>query len=130
MRETVANALELSPALALLGITEKDIMLASAADNPAGRPFIVLRWGVVQPGMGTAKRSILDIYVHDEPGDYDRIDSCISAIRTTLDEIGQVMTPTGSLTHIEWNGDSGDLDDDTYGTIMRYSTFTLTGSGR
>lgn len=101
----------------------------SLTEVPARRPFVILRFGVEQSDMwdgdGPAATSqYLTVYIHDEPGDYLRINEITLAIRAALQ--GPVADGVGGISAL-WQGDSQDLADDVYGTIMRNAEFRLLG---
>lgn len=98
----------------------------SLEGSPAVKPFIMQRFGpkVRRIPEGPYSRTV-SIWVHDVPGDYLRIESALGLIRPLLE--GQVAE-AGAIS-CEWAGDSGDLADDGYGTITRYTSFTLVGNG-
>lgn len=100
----------------------------SLTGSPKVRPFIVINVGQDVPELNDgdapawSKRSA-SIWVHDDPGSYDRIDDIIVAIRTAL--VGQVAQP-GAIA-ITWDGDSDQLADDMMGTIVRNTNYQLVG---
>jgi len=100
----------------------------SLVGSPSERPFIVLAFGgdtaELNDGDAPAVTSrSLSIWVHDTPGSYERIDNVLGFIRNSL--VGQVASP--GATGCFWQGDSSDLADDNYGTIVRNSSFRLVG---
>lgn len=99
-------------------------------DTPQARPFLQLRWGRNSEGLDTSTRRDLVIWVHDEPGDYTRIDNIILRLRTLLPSLVPSSDANGWLQGVEWTGDSEDLTDDGHRTIARNTGFTLVGSGQ
>lgn len=65
-------------------------------------------------------KQFFQIYIHDEPGDYDRIDRLVQAIKKSLNLTQDKDAGVITIQHIET---SRDLDDDTLGTIFRYLRF-------
>jgi hypothetical protein len=65
-------------------------------------------------------RQFFQIYVHDEPGDYSRIDQICDILVTTLD---QAVDEAYGIIRVEHLETSTDLDDMTLGTILRYIRF-------
>lgn len=95
---------------------------------PAAKPFVVLRFGVERPLLKdgfnpVATGQFLTVYVHDNPGDFLRINQILAAVRVAL--VGQVIGPGGIC--VEWLGDSDDLADDVYKTNMRNGEYQLLG---
>lgn len=97
----------------------------SLKGSPAKKPFLVLRFGpkVRRRQEGPYSRT-LEVWIHDEPGDYMQIESLIPLVRAQLE--GQVALP-GAVS-CEWSGDSSDLADDGFNTITRNTLFVLVGS--
>jgi hypothetical protein len=97
----------------------------SVPGAPKDKPFMVLRLGMELPNAVQSRNGELTVYVHDEPGDYGRIDDILLAVYQTLDRF-QVKEP-GAVC-VEFLEGSQDLFDDGYGTIMRYSSWKLVGA--
>lgn len=125
MRTIVFQAITSDPTLIGLGI-EGENSFAGDVDTPEYRPFLQLRWGRNDIGLDVVTRRTLDIWVHDEGGDYGRIDSIISRLRALL----PTLEGTNNVMAVEWTGDSEDLADDGHKTIARYTSFSLVGSGQ
>jgi hypothetical protein len=68
--------------------------------------------------------------VHDEPGDYTRIDEILYRVKSLLPTLDGQSNGLGHVVSIEWTGDSEDLADDGHGTITRNTGFSLVGSGQ
>lgn len=90
-------------------------------------PFIVIRMMPMtrELGEGVAHSQNVEIWAHDQPGSYGRIDSILAAVRAAL--VGQVALP-GAVA-CRWQGDSGDLADDGLATITKNSAFRCVGTG-
>jgi len=108
-----------------LGITAESCWAAGSFDGPQPVPFMVMRWGVVTRGYGAANTTLLTVYVHDEPGSYDRIRAIQRRMRAVLLALEATGTPVNWIINVQWNGESGDLSDDSYRTITRNSDFTV-----
>lgn len=110
-----------------------DRWLASSSVDaePPARPFAVLRYLGVNPGMSRINQTRLEVWIHDDPGSYKRIDDIIRRVRANLDGVEQASDSGGStqLIQARWEGDSVDLFDDGYRTNTKSSGFTLTGTG-
>jgi hypothetical protein len=129
MRALIFQAIVSDPTISGFGVTEAG-SFATDVDTPAQRPFLQLRWGRTDFGLDVVTVRTLNIWVHDEPGDYGRIDSIILRLRELLPTLEGQSNGSGHLVAVEWAGDSEDLADDGHKTITRYSTFTLVGSGQ
>jgi len=129
MRTLVFQAIIGDSSLNTLGITS-DASFAVDVDTPQQRPFLQLRWGRNDEGLYTSTRRSLVIWVHDEPGDYTRIDNIILRLRALLPSLVPSRDDNGWLQGVEWTGDSEDLTDDGHKTIARNTSFVLVGSGQ
>lgn len=98
--------------------------------NLPDRPFAVIRWGVVNPGMGGMTRRLVTFWIHSEPGSYETIDSVLSRLKAILDGTVHLTDGQGNwLSSIEWQSDSGDLYDPGYRTNTKNSTYEIIGTG-
>ena len=89
------------------------------------KPFIVVRVDDDVPGpYPGAWRTTATLWCHDDPGSYLRLGAILSACRLAL--IGSASGLSGAIAG-QWLGNSGDLSDDDFGTIVRYITFSLNG---
>lgn len=100
-------------------------------DSPPPRPFAVIRFGTVVPGMGNITERTAIIAIHDDGGDYGRIDAALGRIYARMDGAAHVSEPDGSAELIlaEWTSTSDDLFDPGYRTLMKNSTYRLIGTG-
>ena len=96
----------------------------SLKGSPSQRPFIVVRMGpkIPTPVPGTSSDELV-VAVHDEPGDYLRINTLLDLVRSALE--GPVAQE-GAIA-ARWTGESGDLADEGYGTIFRTNSFQCVG---
>lgn len=131
MRELVYQTIANDTQLHALGLTV-DAVSSGDVDSPAERPYVVLRWGETTPGVDKDTRRVnsrnLVVWIHDQPGDYTRIDQILKRIRTVLIGLYAAQTSTGWLTGVDWTTDSSDLSDDVTGTIARTSAYQVIGS--
>lgn len=129
MRKVVWSALANDAALNDLGITDETLFAESSLETPTDRPFAVTRWSVSTPGFGKAHTRDLTLWVHDEPGSYNRIDSVLLRAKEVLAEVVATNEEGGGwVSQIQWLGDSDDLSDDAQGTVTRNSVFRVVGS--
>lgn len=102
----------------------------SIKSPPKVRPFLVIKMDPEIPGpFPGVGRGGATLWAHDEPGDYMRLDSLLSAARAAL---GCAEMPLGQVAQvgaigIRWQGDSQDLSDSDFGTIVKTSTYELLG---
>lgn len=129
MRALVRSAIIADATLVSFGVVEAGV-LAGDVDTPKSRPFINLRWGVTTPGLDRVQVRTLEIWVHDKPNDYTRIDEIIIRLRVVLGSLIGSSNGSGHVVGVEWTGDSPDLVDDGHDTITRTASFSLVGSGQ
>jgi hypothetical protein len=129
MRALVMQAIVNDSTLNTLGVDE-DSAFSGDVDTPQTRPFLQMRWGRNSVGLDVVTRRDVTIWVHDEPGDYGRIDSIILRLRQLLPELVGQSNGLGHLMAVEWINDSEDLADDGHGTIARTVSFLLIGTGQ
>lgn len=99
-------------------------------ENAPPRPFVVIRYGVTAPGVGALHRGSVTFWVHDDLGDYSRINSVLRALYSRLNKQVALMDGEGNeVTQIDWSAESSDLFDPGYRTITRTTTFNFVGKG-
>lgn len=130
VREVVTTRLTSDSAMNTEGINLGSTFLSHDKDTPQVRPLMVLRWQDTAPGLSTVNQRNLQVWVHDVPGDYTRVDRILRRVRTLLTTMFGVNAGDVDswITQIDWKGDSDDLSDDEAVTFCRYSNFTVTGS--
>ena len=130
VRELIFESVTTDPVLQVLGFDEDHVFTDHSLDTPQVRPLIVLRWQNVVVGLGSVNQRILQVWVHDQPADYERIDQTLKRLRTLLGSIEAVRIDGGAagLHTVIWEGESDDLRDVEVGTITRWAQFRLTGS--
>jgi diadenosine tetraphosphatase ApaH/serine/threonine PP2A family protein phosphatase len=127
-REWVFNRLSQNSTFTSIVPIESIYGSGSIEQTPSQKPFIVLTFGVEQVELSdgeqpSATSQYFTLWAHDNPGDYQRLDQILSASRMAL--VGPVVG-AGAIC-AKWMGDSGDIADDTYGTIVRNSEYRLVG---
>lgn len=100
----------------------------SLRGSPDKRPFLVIafssEFGEINDGdVPVVTSQLLTLWAHDDPGDYTRIDRVLRNSQLALQ--GPVVEQGGIFAR--WQGNSGDLADPTYGTIVRNSEYKLIG---
>lgn len=115
----------------LADVPEASIYASSSLTGaPSERPFIVVAFGTETPELhdgdvpsATSKRAT--IYVHDTPGDYLRIERVLANVRNLF--AGSISNMTGGGIMAMWEGESGDLADELFRTILRYGEYRFVG---
>lgn len=130
VREVVTTRLISDATLNADGITLNSTFLSHDKDTPQVRPLMVLRWQDTSPGLGPVNQRNLQVWVHDKPGDYTRVDRILKRVHALLTTMFGVNAGDASswVSQIDWRGDSDDLNDDEAVTFCRYSNYTITGS--
>lgn len=96
------------------------------SDRLTKKPYIFYTIGNAtndQLGEGTITyNQFFQIYIHDEPGDYQLIDKLLKRTVHILDNAHGVHEEY-DIMHVQHLESSRDLDDVTLGTVMRYIRF-------
>lgn len=96
---------------------------------PEVKPFIVYHFGVGRatgPSALHARMDVAHIWVHDEHGDYYRIDKVLDRVKIVLES-----TPAQeNFFEARWLEKSPDLEDPEMKTITRYCRVMLTTADR
>lgn len=128
-KAAVYQLIEDDTQLTSLGLATDAVQLAGSMDTPLQRPFIAIQWQEMPQGLSWDRPygpRRLTIWVHDTPGDYQRIDSIITRLKKLLTESVHVAGADGlTLTQCDWRGDSADLQDDGHDTFTRNSSFDV-----
>ena len=96
----------------------------SLTGSPADKPFIVIRYDAALPGpFGSVAAQDAVINIHDEPGSYAPISEILDYVKNAIDQ--RVIAE--NVQGVVWQGDSGDLADDGYGTIVRSTSYRFNG---
>jgi hypothetical protein len=126
MRALIRQTLVNDAALASHGLMASAIV-SGVADSMQHRPFINLRFGDDNPGLGPITRRNLVVWVHDEPDDYTRIDAILLRVRAVLELLNGATVEGGNVMQIHWQTSSSDLADTDRGTILRTATYQIVG---
>lgn len=99
-------------------------------ENAPPRPFVVIRYGVVNAGMAHIHRGSVTFWIHDDLGDYSKINAVLKVLYDTLNGQEHLSDTDGNeVIKVEWDNTSSDLFDPGYRTITRNITFNLVGKG-
>lgn len=127
LREWVYSRLTgYSPLVALNG---DRVWLATALESiPSTKPFIIYRVGLSTSslrgdGLTRVLSSPIQVFIHDDPGDYARIDQMLRMARVMLE--GGSSSEHGIIS-CDWIEDSEDLRDDEFHTNLRWGRFQVT----
>lgn len=108
---------------ALQEIVSQRVYASGSLNNVPARPFILIRMhqGYAYQGK-MAEREVAQVWFHDEPGDYIRIDAMMAHAREAIDGIAS----TGPLVCMEWIENSVDLKDDDMHTVCKNARYQAT----
>ena len=130
MRTTVYNLLRGVSA----DIPDERIYQMGSVDETPLKPFMVYRLSGSGTGVVSASKSKavrLEVWVHDTPGSYTRIDDTLRDVENKLGSTLHASFREGeSIAQIDYTGRSPDLDDTGFRSICRMSSFTLIGKGQ
>ena len=125
-RAAVYQLLGVDLAMNGYGINPNTVFQSNTVDDPPTRPFVIMRWGIKTSTFDIHGPQSLDIWAHDDRGDYSRIDSILHRAEVLLLNAAHLVGDDGyTLTSAEFVSCSEDLYDDGYQTITRYATFRV-----
>lgn len=117
----------------LVELVEDRIKAASSVDKQMKRPLIAIRAHTDFPPAGSShggrsfgRREYMQVWAHDDPGDYQRIDQILRLCRDAL----ETVDPFDDFLEAKWIETGVDLRDDRMESIMRYSRFQFTYARR
>lgn len=103
---------------------------ASSFNQQSKKPLVAIRAHTGFPGAKRiGLREYVQVWAHDDPGNYETIDEILTICRTTLEAL-QPSVALGEFLEARWVETGVDLRDDLMDTIARYSRFQLTFSRR
>ena len=129
MRKVVYSLLANSVALTSLIPAARIYERSSVPDAPL-LPFCVLAWGGRSRVATGCYQSSLEIWVHDERGDYSLIDNALKIIEDILCSSLQATVDDQRMAQADRPSTSPDLYDDTYRSSTRSAGYRLVGTGR
>jgi hypothetical protein len=122
--QTLSN---LGPLLTIVDGVEQIYGPGRLEGSPVKKPFVnVASESEIPAPIPGRSVSSWAVYVHDDPGDYGRIQEALKAIRAALaPDVGGVGQHLGGI--CRWAGDSPGYSDEVLKTIYRYSTYQFFG---
>lgn len=72
-----------------------------------------------------ASHQEMEIYVHDAPGSYSRIDSALKHVKRIMAAAQPTTNGTVKLMQVDYQGCSQDQFDPEFGTIVRWASFRM-----
>lgn len=129
-RAAVFDLLTGDPALNNLGITADTVWPAQAVDvPPRDGPFLILRWeeeSVTFNMFGRAE--VLTIWAHhsrESLRDFAPLVAILNRVTEVLTSAMHVEGADGTLTTVDYNGMSPDLNDEGYKTITKNAAYKV-----
>lgn len=133
MRRTVYGLLTGSAPLTAIVPADRWYAAGNAIDKPQ-TPFVVLRWLSPVPGQFRLHMlRQLRVDVHDKRGSYSNIEALLgnpdtgTGVYGVLAPIADLVGADGRITQADYLGHSGDQEDETYNTNMKFSSWQLIG---
>lgn len=116
---------------AIRALVDDRIGAASSFNKQSKRPLIAIRAHTDFPVVGEQERSLgrreyIQVWVHDDPGDYLQIDQILRLCRDALEAVPHF----DDFMSAKWIETGVDLRDDRMESIMRYSRFQFTFARR
>lgn len=133
MRKTILQLITDTAAVAAEIPAERWYQASSVVETPQ-KPFGIYRisgtgGGVTKRGPGRQVR--LEVWIHDKPGSYLRIDKLLTEVESTFAAAVHASAAEGeSISQADFDSRSPDLDDQGFGSICKSSIFTLVGKGQ
>lgn len=101
--------------------------------NPV-KPFGIYRLSGSVPGItsrGKSRMCNIELWVHDTPGSYGRIDATLNLLERTFDAVSHASADPGeNIAEATWLSRSVDLNDDGFKTICKMTSYQLIGRGQ
>ena len=133
MRKTILQVITSDPEV-IAEIPATRWYQASAITETPAKPFGIYRISGSGPGItrrSSSKEIRLELWIHDVPGSYLRIDRLLSSLEQTFNAVIHVSAGEGeSISQAAYDSRSPDLEDQGFGTICKSVIFTLVGKGQ
>jgi hypothetical protein len=125
MRAAMYELLTGYPALTDIVPVERWFQAGAVVDVPP-MPFVIMRWLAPTPLTGRLGHQ-LQVQVHDERGDYSRIDEILRLVDTICRAVVQFQGTDGRIVQIDVLPHSGDQESPVYGSNYRFSALQVIG---
>lgn len=132
MRKTIYTALTSASGLTTIVPAERWYEAGAVLDIPK-RPFVVLRWIAPVPSSSGRWLNQLRVDVHDQRGDYTRIEALLGnpysggGIYALLSGLTDYVGSDGRITQCDYLNHSGDQEDEDYKTNYKFSSWQVIG---
>jgi hypothetical protein len=132
MRKTIYTALTSASGLTAIVPAARWYEAGAVLDIPK-RPFVVLRWIAPVPSSSGRWLNQLRVDVHDQRGDYTRIEALLGnpysggGIYALLSGLTDYVGSDGRITQCDYLNHSGDQEDEDYKTNYKFSSWQVIG---
>jgi hypothetical protein len=132
VRKTLYGLLTANSTLTAIVPVDRWYQAGAVVDIPK-KPFVVLRWIAPVPSASGRWLNQLRIDVHDERGNYNRIDQLLGnpysggGIYDVLSGLADYVGPDGRITQADYLNHSGDQEDEDYKTNYKFSSWQVIG---
>lgn len=118
MRQKIYDALRQDATI--ISLVGADNVWSTYEEIPT-TPYLVVRFGASSSRLSRlAEAEFFQVWAHDVPGDYDRIDTLLKRVQVVL----EALPNEGDLFEVRWFETSQDMPVDLEtGTISRFSRF-------
>ena len=135
LQRIVYGALVSLPALTAV-VPATRILEASNLSNEEGqapvRPFLIYKTGSELPSWPSIEDNLMEFWVYDDHGSYDRINQILRALKDGMDRrAGDILVLSGvkwALMESRFQFASADLQDESLHAIVRYASYRVVGS--
>ena len=130
-RAAVFTLLSTDPELvSAYGINASRVWPAQSLDTaPRKGPFLVIRWEETDTVFGNfGRREVMTVWAHqarESSTDYATLDLILSRVEELLLGVEHLSGNDGTITSIDFQGRSPDLNDEGYKTIAKNSAFRV-----
>jgi hypothetical protein len=126
----IITAQALKGSAELVAIVGNRVFSASAVNKQMKRPLVTIRSHTDFPAVrNVGQRGYIQVWAHDDPGDYERIDQILDLSRTAIEAV-QPSVVLGPFLEARWIETGVDLRDDVMESITRYMRFQFTFTRR
>lgn len=133
MRKTIMQIIA-SDATVMQEIPIENWHQASGVETAPAKPFGIYRLSGTGPGVtrrNASKEVRLELWIHDVPGSYLRIDKLLGSLESTFNAVVHASAEEGeSISQAAYDSRSPDLQDTGFNSICKASIFTLIGKGQ
>jgi hypothetical protein len=113
-------------ALHTLGVPSTMFFAMNAADTPSGDTFVVIRWEEKTAEFDTRGSQFMSVWVHDKSRSYDTINAVLKRVTELITSAVHLVGADGfTLTQATYTGESSDLYDDGFHTVVRYHSYRV-----